>query len=597
MDHGLLQSALIFLLSAITIVPIFQKLGLGSVIGYLVAGIIVGPACLGFFQNVEEIFHFSELGVVLLLFIIGLELEPKKFWKLRKSIFGMGALQMILITSITGLTCIALGLNSVVGVVAGLAFTMSSTAIAMQILRENNFLPTTAGQSAFSILLFQDLSVIPILAILPLLGDSTTSGDLSYMKIAKMLGSVGLVFLVGKFFLRTILRKIAELHSREMFTALALLLVLGVSYLMSQVGLSMGLGAFLAGVLLANSEYRHALETDIEPFKGLLLGLFFISVGMGLDLGIVFHEPLLTFGILFGVLFLKIASHLAITNVFKTPSPQRIPFSIVLSQVGEFSFVIFALAKSIGLLTTFQSSLFNAVAACSMLTTSLLWWINEKLIAPRFENTESKKYDTVLNDNPEVIIAGFGRVGQIVGRLLYTQRIKATVLDHEPDQIELLRKFGFKVYYGDATRVDLLEAAGAGEAKIIVVAIDDVDEAIKLVDLVKEHFPHLKIISRARNVSHVYQLLDRDIAIFERESLDSSLRLGIRVLQQLGWAAHPAFRAAQRFRAHDVALLYELHKNRGDMESLTAKAKEARKQLEDIFEREEQSLNARDSGW
>lgn len=603
MSHGFLHSALVFLGIAVITVPIFHKLGLGSVLGYLIGGIVIGPWGLGLISNVEDILHFSEFGVVLFLFLIGLELEPKRLWSLRVPIFGLGTAQVAANTALFTVIGMLIGLSWQVSLLAGMGFALSSTAIALQVLKEKNTLQSHAGNSAFSILLFQDIAVIPMIAILPLLvvssgvssaADPTTS---KWLTLVKVLGVLIGTVVVGRFAMRPILRMVASTHLREIFTAFALLLVVAMSVLMQQIELSMGLGAFMAGVLLADSEYRHALETDIEPFKGLLLGLFFISVGMSIDVGSVRENPGLVAAIVLAIMVVKSAVHAGLGRLFGIAKGALPHFSLVLAQVGEFAFVLFAAGRTAGVLDEKSAAPMVAATALSMLLSPLSLAAYDKWIEPRINTKQKPEADAIENEHPAVIIAGFGRFGQIVGRLLYANGIRATVLDHEPDQIELLRRFGFKIYYGDATRQDLLHAAGAHEAKILVVAIDDVEDSLRLIDLAQKEFSHLKIYARARNVQHVYQLMERGVHAIERETFESSLKLGTQVLKGLGWPAHSAWESANTFRDHNYQMLKDLSKVRDNQADLIARAKQAREDLEKMFEREKQRKETLQSGW
>lgn len=603
MNHGFLYSALIFLSCAVVFVPICQRLGLGSVLGYLLGGIAIGPWGLGLIANVEDIMHFSEFGIVLFLFLIGLELDPKRLWSLRVPIFGLGTLQVVLNTLVFSGLGLAFGWSWQISLLAGMGFALSSTAIALQVLKEKNALQTKAGNSAFSILLFQDIAVIPMIAILPLLAiapvvdEAAGSGAPKWIGLLKVVGVLVAVIFVGRFATRPILRIVASTRLREVFTSFALLLIVAMSVLMQRLDLSAGLGAFIAGVLLADSEYRHALETDIEPFKGLLLGLFFISVGMSIDIGGVREAPVLVAGLVLAIMSIKTVVHYGLGRVFglgRGPTPH---FSLVLAQVGEFAFVLFATAKTVGVLDDQNAAPLVAATALSMLMSPLLLAAFDKWLSPILDRRSKPEPDVIENTHPEVIIAGFGRFGQIIGRLLYANAIRATVLDHEPEQIELLRRFDFKIYYGDATREDLLEAAGAREAKVLVVAIDDTEDAMKLVEMAQREFPHLKIYSRARNVQHVYRLIDHKVAAFERETFEASLSLGRKVLQGLGWAAHPAWIAANTFRDHNNQIIYEMSQMRTNQEAFVAKAKQSRIDLEKMFEREKQRRENSQAGW
>ncbi|MGE3975779.1 MAG: glutathione-regulated potassium-efflux system protein KefC [Bdellovibrionales bacterium] len=599
MEHFLLN-ALVFLLSAIISVPIFHRLGLGSVLGYLVAGVVIGPWGLKLISNVTDILHFSEFGVVLLLFIIGLELEPKKLWQLRVPIFGMGGAQVLLNTFVFTLLGILLGYSWSVSFLVGMGFSLSSTAIALQVLKEKNQLTTTSGQAAFSILLFQDIAVIAMIALLPILGvsnNASSTGSEKALVALKVFGVLLTVITVGRILLRHILRIIASTHMRDIFTAFALFLVFGMAALMHWLEISMALGAFLAGVLLADSEYRHALETDIEPFKGLLLGLFFISVGMSIDFGSIQNQPFLILALALSVFILKTAVHFAVGRFFRLPKMQLPFFSLVIAQVGEFAFVLFGAAQAFKILSGDIVGVLLATVAFSMLATPFVVKFHDFVIEPFLNPKKERVADTIEEQNNPVIIAGFGRFGQIVGRLLFANKIPATILDHEPDQIESLRRFGFKVYYGDATRLDLLESAGAANAKVLVVAIDNVADNLKLIDLAKQHFPHLTIFARARNVQHVYELLDRKVHLFERETFESSLRLGVDVLKHLGYPAYQAVTASHKFREHNNQMIRDIHPTRKDQVQLVAKAKQAGADLEKMFEEDAMVLKQQEEGW
>jgi glutathione-regulated potassium-efflux system ancillary protein KefC len=597
MSHGFLHLSLVFLGAAVLFVPIFQRLGLGSVLGYLIAGIVIGPGALGLVVDVDEILHFSEFGVVLLLFLIGLELEPRRLWKLRVPIFGTGGLQVLGSGLIVALSFKAIGWDWSASAVVGMGFSLSSTAIAVQVMKERAWLETTGGSSAFSVLLFQDLAVIPMLAVLPLIATTATSeaAPLTFLGVLKVLGIfVGLI-VFARFGLRPLLRLVAGSHLREVFTALALFLVVGMSALMTSLGLSMGLGAFMAGVMLANSEYRHALETDLEPFKGLLLGLFFISVGMSVNLDVVADSPWQVLGMAMFATLVKLIYQRGLAHVFVLPRSQSWGFSAVLSQVGEFAFVLFGAAAALGILSPTQSGQLIAATALTMLLSPLVLILQAKWDAR--SGSVKPPEDKIENEHPEVMIAGFGRFGQIVGRLLFARGLRATVVDHEPDQIELLRQFGFKVYYGDATRLELLEAAGLREAKVLVVAIDDPAEALKLVDLVQKEFPEVKIYSRARNLRHLYDLMDRKLAGIERETFEASLSLGRKVLVGLGVNPHEAWQATNQFRRHNYDMIEDLHQLRNDRELMVAKAKQSRADLEQMFQRDQSSLQNPDAHW
>lgn len=600
MESGGLFYILVFLVSALICVPICKRLGLGSVLGYLLAGMIIGPYGLKVIAGVEDIMHISEFGVVLLMFLIGLELEPKKLWDMRVSIFGLGGLQVLSVSVVIGLIVkLFFAQSTAVSILVGMAFALSSTAIGLQILSEKKLLATTSGSSAFSILLFQDIAVIPMIAILPLLtvnAAASASAGNPWASVLEVVMVLATVIVLGRLLLRHFLRWIGALHLREIFTAFALFLVIGMSFLMQRLGISMALGAFMAGVLLADSEYRHALETDIEPFKGLLMGLFFISVGMSVNLIQILESPAQFVLLVLLVFIVKTAVHAGLAFLFKTPRAQIPFFAIILSQIGEFAFVLLGAAQGLKVLDTNTVGTLTAVVALSMLFTPLTVLLYDKVYLRYVAGASTMEDDKIEDEHSPVIIAGFGRFGQIIGRLLYANRVKATVLDHEPSQIEMLRRFGFKVHYGDATRMDLLEAAGAQHAKILVVAIDDMDDCLKLIDSAREAFPHLKIFARARNVDHVYRLMDRDVFNFERELYESSLRMGSSVLRALGWPAYQSVIAANIFRDHNNQMLEELHRRRDNPDEMVSRSKQARDDLEKMFQQENHYLE-RTEAW
>jgi glutathione-regulated potassium-efflux system ancillary protein KefC len=597
-EHGLLLEAIVYLAAAVIFVPIAGRLGFGSVLGYLVAGCAIGPWGLGLVKNVETILHFAEFGVVLMLFLIGLELEPQRLWKMRRAVFGGGALQIASCGTALGLALLALGLPWQGALVAGLAVALSSTAIAMQSMRERGVGDTPMGRVAFAILLFQDIAAIPIIGIVPLLAVAeTTSEGGSNLGVLKVLGAVTLVMIVGRYLTRPAMRLVAQTGMREVFTAFALLLVLGIAAIMAAAGVSMALGAFLAGVLLAGSEYRHALETDIEPFKGLLMGLFFIAVGMSIDFGLLAQEPVLVLGLLVGLLGVKGGLLAAIAPRLGVGSKERWLLAALLCQGGEFAFVVFGVARSARLLPGQWDGLLTLTVALSMAATPLLLMLHGYLQS-RAVRGEQREADAIEHDGAEVIIAGFGRFGQIVGRLLFASGIRATVLDHSPDQIDLLRRFGFRIFYGDATRLDLLEAAGARRARLLVVAIDDDRSSLRLVQEVREHFPNLTVVARARNVTHYLELRAHGVREIERETFESAVRAGRRALEALGVAPYEARERADRFRRHNVEVLEAILPHLQDETQRLSVAKAAREQLEQQFEQDRAALEqAHGDGW
>ena len=599
-----LTNSFIYLAAAVIAVPLAKKLGLGAIIGYLAAGMAIGPWGLGLVTNVQDMLHFAEFGVVLMLFLIGLELEPKRLWNLRRPIFGWGSAQLLGCAGLLTGAAMLFGVTWQTALVAGLGLALSSTAIALQAISERNLMPTSSGQAGFSILLFQDVAAIPILALLPLL--AVVSGENEALaqpnralEAIKIIAVIGGIILGGRLLLRPLLRWIANSGTPEIFTAASLLLVVGIAWLMQLVGLSMGLGAFLAGVLLATSEYRRELETDIEPFKGLLLGLFFIAVGMSIDFGVLWKSPGLMAVILLGFLSLKLALIYGLAALLKLPYQERPVFVVLLAQGGEFAFVVFQAAAGARVFSAETASLLIGAVALSMLISPLLLLAVDKLLLPRYANRNTPRMEEISEQQEApVIIAGFGRYGQIVGRMLLAQGIAPTVLDHDADMIEAIRVFGYRVFYGDATRLDLLRTAGAARAKILVLAVDDMEQSLKIVDLVKEHFPQLQIVARARDVTHWNALRDRGVMRVERELFESSLRSARTVLELLGQPPHEARQSAMRFRQHNLALFEQMYPHRKDRSKVIAVARQGRLQLEEQMAQErEQLAQQRPAGW
>lgn len=591
MEHSLLFTALVYLAATVIAVPLAKRVGLGAVLGYLLAGMAIGPWGLRLISGVDDILRLSEFGVVLLLFLIGLELDPKRLWALRRPIFGWGGLQVAACTAVLFAAGLALGAGWKTALIAAYGLSLSSTAVALATLEERNLKATPAGSAGFSILLFQDMAAIPMIALIPFMGAAAQQDDGPGWVAALQAGAViGALIVGGRYVVGPVLRFIANTHLRDIFTSFALLLVLAIGGLMHAVGLSMALGTFLAGVLLADSEYRHALETDLEPFKGLLLGLFFTAVGMSVDFGVFLAQPLLVLGLVLAFLLLKTGVLLVLAKCFRIPGAQQPLFAFLLSQGGEFAFVLFGTAAAARIFSPQVSSLLVAVVALSMVATPLLLVLYDKAIAPRFRQRASRPDDAIAPQACPVIIAGFGRFGQIVGRLLLANRLRATVLDHDPDQVALLRKFGFTVFYGDATRSDLLRAAGAHSARLLVVAVDDVEDSLALVDMARRDFPHLTILARARNVTHYYDLLDRGVMLIERETFEASLQLGGKVLRELGYGADRVERQVQKFREHNLKTLLAVYPHYKDQEQAISMAKQGRQELEEMFARDAQAL-------
>jgi glutathione-regulated potassium-efflux system ancillary protein KefC len=612
MEHGptWISTSLIYLAAAVLAVPLARLLGLGAIIGYLGAGILIGPWGLKLVDDPTAILHFAEFGVVLMLFLVGLELEPRRLWAMRRPIFGGGSVQLLGSALLMLGAGLALGLDWRLAVVAGLGLGMSSTAIGLGALAERNLMATPSGQGVLSVALLQDIAAIPILALVPLLAIGVggaahvDGGGSGWLGAAKALGVIAAIVLGGRLLLRPALRWIARSDTPEIFTAASLLLVVATAALMQSVGLSMALGAFLAGVLLAESEYRHELETDLEPFKGLLLGLFFIAVGMSIDFAVVLAHPLAMAGVVLGFLLLKALVLWALARWTEVPLLERPVYLVLLAQGGEFGFVVFQTALQARVITAEQSSFLIAAVAVSMLLSPLLllvadrWWV-PRLTRHAERHGAPKPAEISEPQAAPVIIAGFGRYGQIVGRLLNANGLSATVLEHNADQVETLRRFGWQVFYGDAARLDLLRVAGAAQARVFVLAIDDVDQSLQVAAMVREHFPHLEIVARARNVTHYGGLRKLGITRIEREVLDASLLSGRSVLELLGWHPHAARTQAMRFRAHTIDLLDQLVPHMGDEQKLIAMAKQGRQQLETMWaqERADDSDRQKHRGW
>ena len=610
MEHGSawLTTSLIYLAAAVIAVPLARALGLGSIIGYLVAGIVIGPWGLALVTDAQTILAVAEFGVVLMLFLVGLELEPKRLWAMRRPIFGWGSVQVGTSAALMTGIGIAFGVAWPIALAAALGLAMSSTAIGLSVVAERNLRPSPAGQGVLGVALFQDVAAIPVLALLPLLpaaivgaaNAAAAGGGSTLLAAAKAVAVIAALLLGGRLALRPALRWIARSKTPEIFTAASLLLVVAAAALMHAVGLSMALGAFLAGVLLAESEYRRELETDLEPFKGLLLGLFFIAVGMSIDFAVVLAQPGLVAALVLGFVAVKALVLLAMARAMGLPIGERPLFVILLAQGGEFGFVVFQAALLAGVISAPTSSLLVAAVALSMLLTPLALVGVDRLLAPRLAANARAPMPEI--DEPQkkaVIIAGFGRYGQIAGRLLLANGIEPTVLDHDSEQIEGVRRFGWRAFYGDATRLDLLRVAGAAEAQVLLVAIDDIAQSLALVDLAREHFPQLRIVARARNVQHWYQLRDRGVVDIERETFDSALMSGRRTLEALGFQPHQARNLALRFRRHNLEQLEETAPHFRDESKLIAMSKIGRRQMETFMadERERKDSRRSTGGW
>jgi monovalent cation:proton antiporter-2 (CPA2) family protein len=583
-EERLLVQVSIFLAAAVVGVPLLKRLGLSSVLGYIVAGAVIGPWGLELAGEVETVRAFAEIGIVMLLFLIGLEVLPSRLWEQRRAVFGLGAAQVVATASVFGLGAWALGVAPAAAAMIGFGLAMSSTAIGLQILVEKKQLATPQGRAGFAVLLFQDLAVILLLAALPVLlgqqGGVHTAGGLSPLLTVVLLAGV---FAAGRYLLRPYFRALSEAGSQEVFTAGALLVVLAVGVFMHKLGISMALGAFIAGMLLADSEFRHEIEADIEPFKGLLLGLFFMAVGMSINFGLVAAEPMTIGALVVALVVVKAAVVYALARAFGEESGTAYPLAVVLSQGGEFAFVLFSLATGEQLLPAALADRLVAVVTISMLTTPVL--VNLLHCLPRRDAIAPKGAAPPGEDNP-VIIAGFGRVGQIVGRILATRGIPFTALDRDSEQLDFVTQFGEKAYFGDASRLDLLRAARADKAAILVIAIDDIEASMKCAEIAKQHFPRLKIFARAHNRLHAYRLLDLGITRVWRETFHSSASMAERVLTDLGIPDSTAEETVRIFTLHDERLLRRAAAHHGDRAKLIEIARAGRAELRSLFEQD-----------
>lgn len=600
METSLAMNTLLFLGVAIIMVPLARKFGLSSVIGYIAGGIIIGPYVLRLTgKDVNDIMHASEFGVIMLLFLVGLELEPRKFWEMRKKIVGLGLTQMLLTISLLFLVFIMVGWPLDKAIAIAMCFALSSTAIVLQTLQEKNNLKTLAGEASFSTLLFQDIAVIPILAILPLIAhykarhhDNEIQVLIQtlpeWMQFATVILGVALLILLGRYVFVPFLRYVSKSGMTELLTASSLFLVIGVSELMVAIGLSPALGAFLAGVMLANSEFRHELEAQINPFKGLLLAVFFVSVGSTMNFNIIQEDPLFIFTTVFAVLVIKFIVLFSIGRFFRIDTPQSLFYAFALSQVGEFAFVLINYASNLYLLSPELNAQMMAVTAITMCITPFLLIINDKLINPKFirEIPDSDNDFNILDSNvrqKKIIIVGFGHFGSTVGRLLKANKISATVLDRDSDRVKLLRSYGFKVYYGDATKIPTLRAAGIEDAEILVLCLDDPDDNKFVADLVREHYPNVKIFVRAKNRIDAYNYLNNGINNIYRETLGTAVDMAVDVLHETGMRKYAARRLGQRFMAIDKESIRKLAKSEEDDEIHLFTTKE-------ILQREEELL-------
>ncbi|WP_419569877.1 monovalent cation:proton antiporter-2 (CPA2) family protein [Rheinheimera sp.] len=583
MHLTILTYLMVYLAAMVLVVPLAKRLGLGVVLGYLLAGLALGPAGLALAENTDDIALLAELGVVLMLFSIGLELDAKKLWAMRHRVFLFGSLQVLACAAGIAVASLLLGLSWGLSVFIGLALALSSTAVAVQLMKDRNLMGTQAGQTVFSALLLQDMVAIPLLIGISVLAPSPDSKSFEPLWA---LAAVAALIVAGRYLIGYLLHWVAHYGSRELFVGLALLLVIGVMELMTMAGVSAGLGAFIAGVLLASSEFRHQLEADLEPFKGLFLGLFFITIGSAINLPLLLQEWPLILSLLALFLLVKLVLLYGVAALLKLSKPDRLGYALLLGQGSEFAFVLAALATAGALLNATEGAMLNLVIALSMALSPLLMKLYDRWQCQAAQQPSGPS-DVEDNDSP-VIIAGFGRYGQILGRMLLSNGVVPTVLDHDSDTIQNMRKFGFHVYYGDASRMDVLEAAGAAKAKVLVVAVDDVDAINRIVTAAREHFPHLTLMARAKDVAHLYQLRSFGVRFIERELFEASLRQGRDVLTQLGLGQYEAKELADRFRAANYELIdkMQLIRQQQDEKSYLQLLKQSREELQRQLERE-----------
>ena len=607
MTDSVLAQAFIYLCAATVFVPIAKRLGLGAVLGYLIAGVIIGPFVLGLVGTEgHHVMHFAEFGVVMMLFLVGLELRPALLWQLRRPILGLGGLQVSVTAAVIGAGALAVGVSLRPAIAIGLTFAMSSTAIVLSTLTERGLLKTRGGQSSFAVLLFQDISVIPILAVFPLLGvtaatvtDVTSeAGRPAWLSAIIVIGAVVGVIAIGRFVVRPVFQFLAGAKLREAFTAAALAIVVGIALLMLQVGLSPALGTFLAGVVLADSEYRHELETDIEPFKGLLLGLFFISVGAQIDFALILGRPLVIAGLVLGTMLAKLAVLHVLGRIFGLDRPGRWLLGVSLAQVGEFAFVLLSFGVQARIFPTELASTLVATVAISMVLTPPAFILLERVILPRVTDRGAERpQDDIVDAHTPVVIAGYGRFGQMVGRLLRANRISLTILDLDPEMVDILGRLGVKVYYGDASRPDLLHAAGCEHAKLFVLAVDDKAMATRIAETVRQHFPHLTILARCVDRPHYWELRRLGVRKVFRETFGSAYETGIEALKHLGYRAHTAHRLAKRWRNHEESELDELGDLfQGDRAAYLKRARGGMDEAERLMRDEDPTVYAGDDG-
>jgi monovalent cation:proton antiporter-2 (CPA2) family protein len=577
---------LVALLAAAAIaVPLTRRAGFGSVLGYLLAGIVIGPAGFRLVTDVQQIASISQLGIVMLLFLIGLELRPRRLWVMRHAVFGLGTAQLVCCTAALAVLARLAGVPWSGAAVIGLGLALSSTAIVLPLLAERGLLDSRAGRDGFAVLLFQDLAFIPLVALVPLLGSRAEMPDhVPWEEVLKAVLGVAAILIGGRFLMRPLFRVIGGARTPEVFTAVALLIVVGTAFLAEEVGLSESLGAFVAGVLLSDSDYRHELRADIEPFEGLLLGFFFISVGMSADVGLAMAHPWLLIGGTAALLFSKSVIMFVIARISRLDTANAVRFALALPQASEFSFVLYAAAMTAGVLAKEQAALATLLAAASMIATPLLFAASERALVPRLKQREVPAYDAIVSDGSPVLICGFGRFGQIIGRVLRMRGIRFTALEQDAGQVDVVRRFGNKVWFGDPTRSAVLRAAGAEEAKLLIVALDDPDAVLRVVETAHRNFPNLKVLARARNRRHAHLLMDRNVDGPVRDTFYSSLHMAEMSLTELGIPPGEAQHTVALFREHDEQHLRASHAIYRDEKQLVQSVQQATEELDSLFE-------------
>ena len=580
---NLIAQVAIVLAATVVAVPMARRLRLSAVLGYIAAGLVIGPWGLGLFVDIESVLHVSEFGVVLLLFVIGVELQPSRLWVMRHAVFGTGVAQVLVTTAVLALAAWGLGQAWPAALIVGFALSLSSTALILQVLAERSELNTRHGRTSFAVLLFQDVAIMPALLVLPLLAGSVRQG-FDWKAVALPVGVLVGTVVVGRLVLGRALRLVAYARAQEAFTAAALLVVVGTAYLFDWAGLSMALGAFIAGVLLADSEYRHELEADIEPFKGLLLGLFFIAVGMSANLGLLVDRPLQVVGLTLGYLLLKVIAIWIAARLTRHDRLTSARVAVALGGGGEFAFVLLAVAARDALLPREFADLLVLVVTASMILAPLAIGAADRLATRFAPPPPPRAFDRIEPEEPRVIIAGFGRVGQIVARVLRARQIRFTALEASAAQVDFVRRFGNRLHYGDASRLEMLRAAGAEEATVLVVAIDDVEASVRAAELARRHFPHLRVLARARNRQHAFRLMEVGVTGIWRETFGTSLEIAEATLVALGTRRDIAAEQVRRFRDHDEQVLRQQASVKDDEEKLIATTQASARQLESLFE-------------